>query len=1067
MVRETNKKRYSKSKPDIGQRKEVQDFSGRAVDEKVRFQHQIIHKGSKLECNHLKGDTSEKKNHIHKKSNDKSLQTHSNNQDANKSTIQLDSLRTKMVNQESSQQSHPPERLQVESRPPTQRRQVQLNQRNSFENQKFSQTQNDNATTVQTSLHSEIKTSFEEDIQPPPLEMDGRPPELVSIHEDFVNSTELYIKKYGDIESQTSHIQGKSVSLSNQSNVRKNPESPFRRFETNQSRIVDADSKFSHRRNEGETKLIHHQSQENTSQLRKKKRRIHGQGELVKERGNIFSDRPLSPFETGLELSQNEADSTGFVETGSIIESERNGKVIDDSILSSRIIPSNKNSQKNVFEYSNSPNNRRKILKNSQCLQNDKTVTLIDEACQSSEQFQPNLNDNTITVGQTELSINAWSKKLHQSKFSLFSSNILQSNAVIEKVKIGENQFSTRTRKQSSSRQVKKEAKVIVDNGSILDSTNNKDSQIDSVVSKPTSNTSLLPVDRRPTYALTKTTMNQTYKGRLPSKNNIKVKPNKPLRFPNGQAQVHEKINSLVNEPIEFVKDRKNNRSLKNIEKSKLGRIQRTPYKKVMSVMANSEFLAASYLQAGAEENVAVDATTKAMNIHATATMKIAQKSNRKKTLKKLTKKAKIRQSQLEFRHKYRLLKEDKTFKRQSFYRKAMYRHRMRQQIRKKHLPRFRDRIKEEAIKILNQFVQYITTKWKSMLVLVLAVFSLLTVVYSNSQFMFGALSSVSYQLTTTSYLSSEEMLIALNHIFSTYELTLSNQLTRLKESKPGYDEYIVKGREQIGHDPHVLLAYLTARFGEIKDQASVEPAMRQLFEQMYHVSYQEEKEIRYRTVKEEVLDTSGKKTIVEKRVPYLYRKLVATVSKKDMDGLVHEIFASKPHNLEHYKILRESKGNLEASFPSGTGISLPGNVSSVYDVNLTGGNFPPPNPSHVAALNGGYPGQCTWYVYNRFSQLGKPIQHSPMGNGGEWAFYAAKYGYPVSREARAGTAVCMPPTVPYADPTYGHIAFVERVNPDGSIVISEMNVKGEFVISTGYLPREMAAQCYYINFGL
>ncbi|HEM5311585.1 TPA: hypothetical protein U1383_002400, partial [Streptococcus suis] len=86
------------------------------------------------------------------------------------------------------------------------------------------------------------------------------------------------------------------------------------------------------------------------------------------------------------------------------------------------------------------------------------------------------------------------------------------------------------------------------------------DCQIDSLASKPTSNTSLLPVDRRPTYALTKTTMNQTYKGRLPSKNNIKVKPNKPFRFPNGQAQVHEKINSLVNEPIEFVKDRKYHR---------------------------------------------------------------------------------------------------------------------------------------------------------------------------------------------------------------------------------------------------------------------------------------------------------------------------------------------------------------------------------------------------------------------------------------------------------------------------------------------------------------------------
>ncbi|WP_194734586.1 hypothetical protein, partial [Streptococcus suis] len=64
--------------------------------------------------------------------------------------------------------------------------------------------------------------------------------------------------------------------------------------------------------------------------------------------------------------------------------------------------------------------------------------------------------------------------------------------------------------------------------------------------------------------------------------------------------------NSLVIEPIEFVKDKKNRRLLKKIEQAKLGRIKSSPLKKVVSGLASSEFLAASYLQAGADDNVAV-----------------------------------------------------------------------------------------------------------------------------------------------------------------------------------------------------------------------------------------------------------------------------------------------------------------------------------------------------------------------------------------------------------------------------------------------------------------------------
>ncbi|MFZ7339445.1 CD1108 family mobile element protein [Streptococcus suis] len=608
------------------------------------------------------------------------------------------------------------------------------------------------------------------------------------------------------------------------------------------------------------------------------------------------------------------------------------------------------------FQPSNSKLSKKsgvKIIeaKNSQSQQIEKTVTLTDGGKQSSNQFQSNLNENSIMIEQISYPTIDWSKKLHLPQIKLFSRDILHSNAVSGKIQNDECKPLTRKGKRLSNRLSNKETKSNIARSLYPDTTSDKNRKTVSKSSKTKMRLTPIQVDGRPKYYFATTPKKQFYKGLLTSTNNIKANKFRRHRLLKEQLQIHEKLNSLVIEPIEFVKDKKNRRLLKKIEQAKLGRIKSSPLKKVVSGLASSEFLAASYLQTGADDNVAVDATTKVLNINAATLMRLAKKSNRKKTIKKLTKKAKVRQSQLEFRHKYRLMKEDKIFQRQSFYRKSMYRQRMKQQIRNKHFPRIRDRIKEELKKLLNQMVQFITTRWKSFLVLAFALFSLLTVVYSNSQFMFGALSSVSYQLTTTSYLSSEEMLVALNHIFSTYELNLSNQLARLKESKPGYDEYIVKGREQIGHDPHVLLAYLTARFGEIKDQTSVEPAMKQLFDQIYQVSYREEREIRYRKGKEEVIDTSGKKTIVEKEVPYTYRKLIATVSKNDMDVVIQSIFAGSPSNLEHYRILRETKGNLETAFPSGTTISLPGNVSSVYDVNLTGGNFPPPNPNDYLVL--------------------------------------------------------------------------------------------------------------------
>lgn len=129
------------------------------------------------------------------------------------------------------------------------------------------------------------------------------------------------------------------------------------------------------------------------------------------------------------------------------------------------------------------------------------------------------------------------------------------------------------------------------------------------------------------------------------------------------------------------------------------------------------------------------------------------------------------------------------------------------------------------------------------------------------------------------------------------------------------------------------------------------------------------------------------------------------------------------------------------------------------------GGGFPAVDPSFRASLNGGYFGQCTYYVFNRMAQVGTPIGHSMMGNAAEWPSYARSYGYSVSHSPSAGSAIVFQQGLAGADPTYGHVAFVEAVNADGSLYISEMNVRGLNVISYRTISASVAARATYIRF--
>lgn len=80
----------------------------------------------------------------------------------------------------------------------------------------------------------------------------------------------------------------------------------------------------------------------------------------------------------------------------------------------------------------------------------------------------------------------------------------------------------------------------------------------------------------------------------------------------------------------------------------------------------------------------------------------------------------------------------------------------------------------------------------------------------------------------------------------------------------------------------------------------------------------------------------------------------------------------------------------------------------------------------------GYYIGQCTSYVAWKRASIGKPIPPA-IGNGGEWT--GARAGYSQDSYPQYGDVMVFP----YLG-GYGHVAFVEDVNSDGTVYISEYN---------------------------
>ncbi len=99
--------------------------------------------------------------------------------------------------------------------------------------------------------------------------------------------------------------------------------------------------------------------------------------------------------------------------------------------------------------------------------------------------------------------------------------------------------------------------------------------------------------------------------------------------------------------------------------------------------------------------------------------------------------------------------------------------------------------------------------------------------------------------------------------------------------------------------------------------------------------------------------------------------------------------------------------------------------------------------------------GWCTWWAAHRYNQTHSSPLPTNLGDAYTWASAAQGQGMQVSFRPRAGAALQFTGR--------NHVGFVEKVDSNGDVEISEMNAAGWDVVSRSTIPASQAGNYKYI----
>lgn len=101
--------------------------------------------------------------------------------------------------------------------------------------------------------------------------------------------------------------------------------------------------------------------------------------------------------------------------------------------------------------------------------------------------------------------------------------------------------------------------------------------------------------------------------------------------------------------------------------------------------------------------------------------------------------------------------------------------------------------------------------------------------------------------------------------------------------------------------------------------------------------------------------------------------------------------------------------------------------------------------------------GECTYYVFDKVKADGNMIESS-WRDAEHWAYKSEEDGYVVNNTPKEG-ALLQTDTGPI-----GHVAYIEHINEDGSIHISEMNLHEAYEITERTIDSEQLETYQFIH---
>ena len=223
-----------------------------------------------------------------------------------------------------------------------------------------------------------------------------------------------------------------------------------------------------------------------------------------------------------------------------------------------------------------------------------------------------------------------------------------------------------------------------------------------------------------------------------------------------------------------------------------------------------------------------------------------------------------------------------------------------------------------------------------------------------------------------TSYTSEDSDLVEVENSYAGLENELQSRIDNIERDNPGYDEYRYD-LANIGHNPHELASYLTAKY-QSYTRADVQAELQRIFNQQYKLTLTEEVEVRYRTetrtgtntvTDPETGETTTETYEYEVEVPYNYYILNIKLTNTPLSAIAESNLT--PEQLEMYRVYLQTSGNKPLIFGGGSAdTSASEDLSGVDFVNGT-------RPGNTAIVDlakrqvgnvGGYP-YWSWYGFN------------------------------------------------------------------------------------------------------